>query len=189
MKIINLLPKVKQQELRYEELFHSIGVASALAVTIMLLVLVMQLGMTAYLSHIKTTTEKNTERTRKAIDKQENNEIRSKIKLINAQMTDFKGLLDNTPAWSKVLLALAKQVPEGVKINALTADLATKKITINGQSPTREQVIALYNNLSQAHDDFRDIDYPLENVAKPTEVNFHFTFFIQDKLLQNVSQP
>jgi len=189
MKVINLLPKVKQQELRYEELFHSIGVASGLFVAILIAALVMQLGLSAYLTHVKSTTEKSTERIKQAIDKQDNNEVKAKIKLINAQMTDFKSLVDSTPAWSRVLLALAKQVPEGVKINNFAADIATKKITINGQSPTREQVIALYNNISQAHEDFRDIDYPLENVAKPVDVNFHFTFFIQDPLLANPANP
>ena len=183
MKIINLLPKQKQQELRYDELYHSIGVAAVLAVAILLLVLVLQLGMSVYLSHIRGTTEKNIERIKQAIDKQENNEIKNRIKLINAQMTDFKSFVDSAPTWSRVLLAVSKQVPEGVKINTFAADAATKKITINGQSPTRESVITLYNNINQDHEDFRDVDYPLENVARPTEVNFHFTFFMQDKLL------
>ncbi len=186
MKIINLLPKVKQQELRYEELFHGIGVASVLAIAILVGALVMQLGMGVYLNHIADTTAKNTDRIKQAIDKQENNEIKNQIKLINAQMNDFKKLIDATPAWSNVLLAFAAQVPEGVKINNFTADLATKKIIINGQSPTREQAIALYNNIKQDSKNFRDIDYPLENVARPLDVNFHFTFFMQDELLKSL---
>lgn len=184
MKIINLLPKAKQEELRYEELFHSVGVAAVLAVAILVAGLVTQLGLRVYLNHQHNVIANDIEQIKRAIDKQENNEIKSKIRLTNAQMNDFKSLAESTPAWSQVLLAFSSLVPEGVKINQFTADLTARKITINGQSPTREQVIALYNNISQADKDFKDINYPLENVAKPTNVTFHFTFFIQDSLLK-----
>lgn len=184
MKIINLLPKAKQQELRYEELFHSVAMASVLVGIFLLFGLVMQLGVRLYLTQEKSAIEKNIEDVKRTANKQENNDIKNKVKLVNAQMNDFQSLAATTPAWSKVLIAFSNQVPDGVKINQFTAELNTKKIIITGQSPTREQVIALYNNISQDTKDFHDIDYPLENVARPTDVSFHFTFFIQDKLLK-----
>jgi Tfp pilus assembly protein PilN len=99
-------------------------------------------------------------------------------------MNDFKNLAETTPAWSKVLLAFADQVPEGVQINSFSADLTTKKITISGFAPTREQVIQLYNNINDDKNRFKDINYPLENVSKPANINFHFTFYIKDELLK-----
>lgn len=182
-KIINLLPRPKQQELRYEALFRSVGIAAMLAAAVLLAGLVMQLGARVWLNHQKNVKEVQIEEIKRAIDKQENNEIKTKIRLINAQMNDFKTLADSTPEWSQVLLAFAHHVPNGVKINQFTADLATKKIVITGQSPTREMVIELYNNINQAKEEFKDINYPLENVAKPTDVTFHFTFYIQDQLI------
>ena len=55
---------------------------------------------------------------------------------------------------------------------------------ISGYSPTRELVISLYNSILQDDQDFKNIDYPLENVAKAIDINFHFTFSIQDSLLK-----
>jgi Tfp pilus assembly protein PilN len=184
MKIINLLPKQKQQELHYEELFHSVLIAVVLTAAVLIAGLVTQIGARAYLSHQKNTQQSQIDQIKRSTNKQENNELKNKIRLVNIQMSDFKALADSTPSWSAVLLAFSSQVPEGVKINSFVADLETKKIIIIGQSPTREQVISLYNNISGDSKDFRDIDYPLENVAKPANVTFHFTFFIQDKLLQ-----
>jgi len=184
MKIINLLPKPKQLELHYEGLFHSVSVAAMLAVAILLVGLVIQLGVRVYLSNETRMAKANIEKIKLLIDKEENLKVKEKIRSLNVQMNDYKSLAESTPAWSQVLVAFASQVPQGVKINSLTADWTTKKIDIQGQSPTREQVIALYNNISQDSKNFRDIDYPLENVAQPTDVTFHFTFFVKDDLLK-----
>ena len=74
--------------------------------------------------------------------------------------------------------------PQGVKINSFNIDPVGKSVTINGISPTRDLVIELYNNILNDSNDFYNINYPLENVVLPVNVDFHFTFFIQDKLLQ-----
>ncbi len=183
MRIINLLPKEKQSELHYEEIFHSVSVAAALAGIILLLGLIGQLAVRVYLGQQIKSVQAKIEQTKRLTNKTENNELKLKIKLDNAEMTDFKNLAETTPAWSKVLLAFSAQVPDGIHINLLTADAATKRVTVNGQSPTRDAVIQLYNNIVQDSGNFRDIDYPLENVAKPTDVAFHYTFYIKDDLL------
>jgi len=184
MKIINLLPKTKQEELHYEDLFHSVSIAAMLAVAVLVAGLVVQLGTRVVLGQEMRSVQTKIDQVKRMTNKQENNDIKNQIKLANAQMNDFKNLADSTPAWSRVLAAFARQVPPGVKINSFTGDLQTKKIVINGQSQTRDMVIALYNNISQDTKDFHDINYPLENVAQPTDVAFHFTFYIQKDLLK-----
>jgi hypothetical protein len=89
-----------------------------------------------------------------------------------------------TPRWSKVLLAFAEHVPTGIRINSFAGDLNKKELAIRGLSPTRDQVIELYNNVKADSADFPAIDYPLENVSKATNVFFHFTMSIDDSLLQ-----
>jgi predicted negative regulator of RcsB-dependent stress response len=100
MKIINLLPKHKQEELRYESLFHSVLIASGIAVAILLLGLLVQLGLRFYLNHQTSAIQKDIEQIKQVTNKQENNEIRIKIRTINAQMNDFKSLSASTPTWS-----------------------------------------------------------------------------------------
>jgi Tfp pilus assembly protein PilN len=187
MKIINLLPKPKQQELRYESVYHSVLVAIVIAVGILLFAVVVQVLAWAYMQREQVTVVQRIEQIKQVADKEENTALKAKILALNNEMQDFKDLSASAGQWSDVLSAFAKQIPEGVKINQFQADEKTGKITINGQSPTREAVIELYNNISRDGEHFKDIDYPLENVAKPTDVAFHFTFIVQDKFLHSGS--
>lgn len=183
MKRINLLPIHKQSELYYEDLYHSVSVAAVLGVLILLLGVVAQVAVWFYLDAKEKSVTIEVDTLKQQIDRTENAQLKQEIKLINNQMVDFESLSKLTPKWSAVLTAFAKQIPADVRISSFTAEVKTGKIEISGYSPTRELVIELYNNINSDKEHFRDIDYPLENVAKPTEVNFNYSFFIQDGIL------
>jgi Tfp pilus assembly protein PilN len=183
MKRINLLPQNKQTELYYENLFHSVSVAAILATIILLLGILIQIGVWIYLNRTEARVSAEVEQLRQQTDKTENAELKQQIKLINNQMGDFQNLASLSPEWSKVLASFAKLVPKNVKITQFSAEAKKGKIDITGYSPTREQVIELYNNINSDKDNFKDINYPLENVSKPTDVQFNFSFFIQDGVL------
>ncbi len=183
MKRINLLPHNKQQELHYEQLFHSIMVAVVLAAGILLLGILAQLIVWTYLSRSQESAIREIEALKLATDKTENAELKKQIRTVNSQIADFRNLLVQTPQWSTVYNALAAQVPSGVRLNRLEADAKTLKLDIAGYSPTRELVIELYNNINADKVHFKDIDYPLENVAKPRDVQFKFTMYVQDGVL------
>lgn len=183
MKRINLLPKPKQTELMYERLFHNVVVAVVLAVCILLSGVVVQLVVWGYLESSQKSLVSNIEQLKSQINKTENAELKQQIRLVNNQMKDFEQLAAKQPKWSEVLDAFASQIPNGVKINQFQADNTKLRVDITGFSPTRDAVIELYNNINSDKTHFRDIDYPLENVAKPTDVNFHFSFTIQEGVL------
>jgi translation elongation factor EF-4 len=71
-----------------------------------------------------------------------------------------------------------------VGITSLAVDLKTKAVTITGFAPTREKVRDFYNNIYSDTKEFHGVDFPLENVAKPTDNLFHFTFYINDDLIK-----
>lgn len=185
---MNLLPKPRQQELRYEKLFHNVSVAVIISTAVLLLGVVAQLGVWTYLERSQVTRARDIEELKQAINKPEQAQQKEEIKLANNQMTDFIALSGQTQQWSVVLEALANKVPINVKISRLTADAKTSRIDIAGYSPTRESVIELYNNINSDKDHFRDIDYPLENVSKPTDVRFKFTFYIKEGVLSPAKQ-
>ena len=189
MRRMNLLPKERQSELRFEQLFHSVTVALGLGVAVLLLGILVQLGVWTYFDRTQVSTVREIEELKQATDKTENAELKKQIRVVNNQMADFVNLMTKTPQWSVVLDAFAAQVPAGVSIAKFDADLETKKVDISGFSPTREQVIELYNNINADKDHFKDIDYPLENVASPKNVQFKFSFFVQDDLLPTLPQP
>ncbi|MEK7161650.1 MAG: hypothetical protein AAB729_03085, partial [Patescibacteria group bacterium] len=106
-----------------------------------------------------------------------------KIKTVNDTVSDFNNLVNASPKWSRVMAAFSPLPPPGTRLNSMVIDSAKKTIVITGNAETREDVIQLYNNILADKDNFYNIDYPFENVAKPNKINFHFSFLIQDKLL------
>lgn len=188
MKRMNLLPKQRQAELRYERLFHGVTVAAVMATAILLLGVVAQLAVWTYFNQSQGSTIRAIDELKQAIDKTEYSQLKQEIRKVNAQMVDFENLALATPQLSKVLEAFARDVPRDVKIDRLNIDLSTNKVDISGYSPTREAVIDLYNNINNNKVHFKDIDYPLENVAKPTDVQFKFTFYINPEVINGAAK-
>ena len=184
MKYINLLPKPKQQELRFESIFHSVLILIEISAVICALIFAGQLLTKVYLRYTTSALAGEIELIKKATNKEEYTQLKSKIKIINNQIVDYNALANANPKFSKVLRAFSEDVPDEVKINSFMASTEKKKIDISGFSPSREAVIILYNNINQDTQNFYNIDYPLENVSKPADVAFHFTFYIKDELLK-----
>ncbi len=183
MKRINLLPQHKQTDLYYEDLYHSVNSLVGLSVVILLLGIVVQVGVWVYLDRREASLETQITELQLVIDKSENAEVKQEIKQINSQMTDFNSLTIGAPKWSEVFKAFSGLVPNGVLITTFLSDANTGEVEISGFSPTREQVIELYNNINGDKEHFKNINYPLENVAKPTDVQFNFKFFIKEGVL------
>jgi translation elongation factor EF-4 len=64
------------------------------------------------------------------------------------------------------------------------SDTKTKKLEVRGFSPTRELVLEFYYNIKDDTDNFASINYPLENVSRPTDVSFLFTIELKESLLK-----
>jgi Tfp pilus assembly protein PilN len=155
-----------------------------LSIFMLLLVFVGQFTTRFYIREIDHSYESQIEQLKLETDKQENADLKKQIQDINAIVADYNQLASSTPKWSAVVTAFAGHVPEGVKLQTFSADAAKLKIDIAGISPTREKVIELYNSIAGDTEHFANIDYPLENIARPVNVPFHFTFFIKEDFLR-----
>ncbi len=184
MKLINLLPKIRQNELRYEAVYHSLISIFIFSLFSFALVFIIQFATKFYLEIKASSLSDQIAQLKNQVNKQENADVKKQVQAINDIITDFNKLSTTSPKWSRVIKAFAVLPPEEIEIKTFMIDVTKKTISINGLSPTRELVIQLYNNILKDETNFYNIDYPLENVAKPTEINFHFTFFIRDSLLQ-----
>jgi Tfp pilus assembly protein PilN len=184
MRLINLLPKLRQQELRNEAVFYGLLIVFSLSFLSFALVFLVQFGTKFYLEAAGEALNNEIKQLQSQVNKQENADLKKQIQGINDVISDFNNLANASPKWSKIIKAFAPLPPEGVGINSFNIDTGKKTISITGHSPTRELVIRLYNNILQDSKDFSNIDYPLENVAKPADISFHFTFSIQDQLLK-----
>jgi Tfp pilus assembly protein PilN len=183
-KAINLLPKAAQAELRYETLYHKVVRAIVVAASLLLLAIVVSVSAGFYLRSQQADLAAQTEQLQQAANNQENKQLKQRIKNINGYMTDYQNLSQKTPEWSKVIGALAGHVPPDVKITQLQADTKLRRIDVAGQSPTRDAVVEFYNNIQADTKFFSSINYPLDNVAKPTNVSFRFTILVKDTIIR-----
>lgn len=184
MKIINLLPKPHQEELKYRATFRSLLLFSGLCIISYVLVFAGQFGVRIYLDHVQRDVQQQTNEVKDFANKQENTDLKNRIRLINNQISDYTNTAGASPKWSNVLLAFTKVVPDGVAIQSLTVDYRKRLISIRGFARTREAVITVYNNILADTEHFQGIDYPLENVTKPTDVSFSFTFTVKEGVLK-----
>lgn len=184
MKLINLLPKEKQQELRYRRVFQTMLSLIWISLASFLVALLSQLGVKVFLQGQQGRLNQSIENLKQQTGKEENAQIKNQVRQLNDLVADYKALSSGLPKFSKALRAFAPLVPENVKITSMRIDAVKMAIDINGFSPSRELVIKLYDNVVADARDFPDIDYPLENVAKPADISFHFSFNVNADLLK-----
>src|SRR5438105_2388829 len=128
MRQINLLPKPKQVELRYEAVFRSLVSFVKVAVLTFILVFAAQFLIKLNLTQSRSSLEGKIEDIKKVSNKQENAQLKTRITALNNEITDYKNLGDTTPAWSRVMTALVKDVPDGVKISQAQGDAHLKEL-------------------------------------------------------------
>lgn len=184
MKVINILPKFRQQQLRYEVLLHSLWLAVWLSVISFALVFMAQFSTKLYLQLQVGQIKNQITQLQAEVNKQQNSDVKAQVTAVNNVVSDYNNLAAAAPQWSNAIKAFAVLPPPGIKITNFDLDPLTRMVNITGLSPTRDLVILLYNNILQDQNEFYGIDYPLENVAQPTNISFHFTFFVQSKLIQ-----
>lgn len=184
MKTINLLPKLRQQELRDEAVLRTLFRVIQISVFSFLLVFLVQFGGNRYLSTKASDTAEKVKQLQQQVNKQENSKVKAQVEAINSVIANYKDLALVSPKWSKVVKAFTVLPPDDVVVSSMVIDFPKKSISIRGYSPTRELVIEFYNNILKDTKNFYNVDYPLENVASPKDINYHFTFFIHEELLK-----
>lgn len=187
-KVINLLPKDQQNELGRRSWYRALIHFYILAVGLFVLAALLFGGTWWYLRLAEKSLAHEAEDLRTRSTTQETTELKKQIKSINNQIEDYNTLTTALPRWSALLRQLAVVVPEGVQIQSFSVDSTKKQIVIGGFASTREQSIQLHDNIAADVKHFSNIDYPLENVAKPKNVNFHYTFLVKPEVLAGTVQ-
>ena len=184
MKTINLLPKPRQQELKFEGILHRFLLVIWFSLFSFALVFGIQLGTKIYLQQKAKSITNQIKELSQQVNKTDNATLKTKIKSVNDVVSDFITLTAASPKWSHFLKAFSILPPVGVSILSVTVDNKSKQVQLNGYSPSRDLVIEMYNNLNNDKTHFSNVDYPLENVVKETDINFHFSFFVNSPVLQ-----
>lgn len=183
-KYANLLPHEVQKEIRYERI-RSRFLNMSLWISISLVVLVVLMLAT----RIFLKTESNRVNSliifqEELVSREENQALKKELAEFNSHLSNLIKFEDGHAFWSEVLIELARITPTDIAIDALTADRADKKMTVIGFAQTRDSVLQFRRNLLDSIF-FEDVNFPLSNLIRPTELSFRYTFFVdQDELLK-----
>lgn len=183
MKVINLLPQTEQKELQQEKLFRSFRkflIACGVSYALLIAGLIgWKIFLTTTLANVDSDIKKN----QALIDRQDNDAIRKEVGKINNTNADYLAFAANNPTWSKVLAAFSNLVPSDVVITSFNGNTKTGKIDILGVGTTRDAVLTLRANIANSSM-FKNINLPLENLQKPANVVFNYTFYLADGALK-----
>ncbi len=183
-KIINLLPTGEQKFLGYQRLYGFLRAFVFWSAASYVLLI-------GGLAYWRSSLAKNLDNVgyqiqlvKGVIQKQDNEQIKTKIQQDNNIISDYNSLAAGNLSWSRILEGFAQLVPGDVIITTFNASAKTGKIDISGVAANRDsEAVTLRNNLASSPL-FKNVNLPFENLQKATNVNFNYTFYLSDSILK-----
>lgn len=182
MKIINLLPDSEKEALQKQKFLSGFRKFMFFSFLSFILVTLALIGGRIYEEEALSNLDWQIEQQRKAISTEKDTALRKQIDKYNGYLTDYNQLSSLIPSWSPVLEEFANLVPSGIIITSFNGNAKSGKIDIAGKADTRDQILDLHDRIANSKT-FKSIDMPLENLQKPTKLDFHFTIYLADNVL------
>lgn len=184
MKIINLLPKSEQTLIKQEKVFSTVRRAAVYSYISYGLLFAILVGTRFYMQQHLTNLNSLIAQQQEIISKQNNVNLKNAINNDNSTIQDYLNLAKNNPTWSKVLEAFVKDVPPGVEIQTFKTNTSTGQIQITGVALNRDAVVIQLRQNILNDPLFENIDLPFDNLQQPSNLSFHYTFYVKTNLLK-----
>lgn len=119
--------------------------------------------------NIKNEKLENKQKSSEELSLKNATENAEKLKLLEAKTKTLTEIADKYYDWTTVLNKLSELTPNGVTISKFSAD--QKGFSLSGTADVRDNFLLLQKNLNDSAI-FKDIESPLENYIKETELVF-----------------
>lgn len=182
-KYVNLLPQTQQASLRLAKisslvLSFGIWVVLSLLVTAALLFAAqVYLGKKLEAATILLASRGD------ELGKLEQSVRKGEIEDLNLDLLNLQKLTGQSENLGPVLMEFAKLLPPDVTVDSITIMRADKKIEAAGRAGTRTSVLKLRQNILGS-EFFKNVNFPLLNLEKPTDTNWKYRFFINPEKLK-----
>ena len=179
MKLINLLPKDEQKELKLELIASQ--VASFWVFAVLSLVALFTLSFTAEILLKQTIENKNEEIAgqKRSLEAADIKEVEQQVVALNDQIKAIRNLQQQHYYWSKALVEIGNLTPQNLHFSILSFDRSSGKVEVTGTAGSRASVIEFWANIKRSNL-FKNIDFPLANMEKATDGGFSYTFYINE---------
>jgi len=179
---LNLLPPQDQSNITLERITKRISNLFAWILISLLVVLVLLLGTKAYLAAQLSSVSDRVAMQQQIVSQEENKELKNRLDRLNSHLKNLVTFDAYQAEWSAALIEFAKVLPRNVSLDTFLADRTTGQIRITGFAKSRESVLELRENLLDS-DYFTNVNFPLSNLIRPNDVNFHYTFYVEETML------
>jgi hypothetical protein len=178
MQTINLLPESEQKELRMQVIAEQ--VSSFWIWTLLSFVI---FGAFSYFGQFTlkdqiTQTERTINVRSAVLNSGENEKYKNEVETLNNNIKSFKALNKEHYQWSRVLEEIALILPSDVTLDSLILQRDTGKIDIVATAGERDSILSFWANVIK-FPYFANINFPLSNLEKSTDVPFMFTFYLK----------
>jgi len=183
MKTINLLPKEQSRQLRLEILSGQLVSFWMWIIISMVFVLVLSLTAAFLLKERIGINQEEIELKKSALRTQATQELEQEVSSLNNQIKIVNNLRKDHYYWSQAMAELTRMVDSETRLTNVRMERTSNKITVSGVAADRESMLSFWSSVTKS-DLFKDIDFPLANLEKPTEVPFYFSFYVDEKLIK-----
>lgn len=175
--MINLLPppeKNKVQELLLKKQVNSLGV---LVITILVGSSVFILNTMVFLKIQARELRQSLSSESLSAETREAQSLEDAIKNLNAHAAKYGQFKSDSVSMSDTFSNIEALTPSGVGLTAMSVDALEKKIVLNGQAESRDDVVAMENRLKKSPF-FERVESPLSNYLDKRDADFSFTFHL-----------
>lgn len=185
MKIINLLPKEEQKQLKLDVVNHQLRVFWVIIIASMLIFGGLGLATQQYLKISVGRVEKRITENRARLETADVRALQEQVLMLNQNITEIESVRVQQHKWSEVLVEIARVVPVDVQLNSVQIDRATGKVELLGKAKDRDTVILIWSNIKK-NSLFYDVNFPLPNLEQPVNGSFNYSFSIHlDQIKQD----
>lgn len=173
---MNLLPPEQKKRIKLLILYQNI-ISSGLLLFLMFLLLTIFLGGTlTFLNSQYLAFEKDiNDQQSRIIQTETLKTIQNRINELNEGLLAIRKIQDNKSDLYNVLDSINEEIFQGVKIYSLQIENDSKLITVSGYASSRENLVAIRKILNN-NPHYKEVEFPLSNLANPTNINFRFSF-------------
>ena len=107
--------------------------------------------------------------------------IQNRIKELNDDLLAIKKIEDSKSDLYGVLDKINEELLTNVKIYNLDINGESKLVTVSGFAVLRADLVAIREKINSSSD-YKEVEFPLSNLANPANINFRFSFSYNNSL-------
>lgn len=175
---LNLLPPWEIRKVKFLFFRRYIIIVAVLIITAEIIFSAGLFGMNIFLLSQYEKEKKNTEIQNQSVETEEIKKNEKKINDFNNYLQRLDTIRNNHVNWTVVVDAILNSRSEETKLDTITIDDESKKISIKGIAQTRESFLKFKSELEKIKY-FHDFNSPLSNVINPANINFSLDFLVK----------